>query len=402
MTEQVLKKEKLLLNADKWQVRPSSWILAVYIALMPVSTALADLFAGPSVMTLFAGFYIMVSLLEVVFIYRRLEADIALLPVYAYFLFTMASCLWNEYFDADWYFGQFAITTAIVFCITVKRVSVKEIKLFKLAMYISILIAVISTLMNLPKPGKRLMIWITSYMDPNDFACGLAIVVSLFLVELMNKKRIILNVLCVAAVGVIVLMSGSRGGLLTMGCIVMVWLFNLKGPIRMKILLALIAFAAIVLFCAENGIGPKILYRFSITRLISDGGGGRMPIWKAGIEKFLSSDPLHVIFGYGHGSYTTSVRYVAIGHDDPYIAHNMFINALLEGGLVGLGLIVSCFAALYRYAAKHKNLFGILALTGFIAEGLTLDAQVYRTFAFAVAMAVIWRGTTKEKPENVR
>ncbi|MBQ1246848.1 MAG: O-antigen ligase family protein, partial [Clostridiales bacterium] len=231
---------------------------------------------------------------------------------------------------------------------------------------------------------------------------GLAIVVSLFLVELMNKKRIILNVLCVVAVGTIVLMSGSRGGLLTMGCIVMVWLFNLKGPIRMKILLALIAFVAIVLFCAENGIGPKILYRFSITRLISDGGGGRMPIWKAGIEKFLTSDPLHVIFGYGHGSYTTSVRYVAIGHDDPYIAHNMFINALLEGGLVGLGLIVSCFAALYRYAAKHKNLFGILALTGFIAEGLTLDAQVYRTFAFAVAMAVIWRETTKEKPENVR
>ncbi len=344
----------------------------------------------------------MVSLCEVVFIYRRLEADIELLPVYAYFLFTMASCLWNEYFDADWYFGQFAITTAIVFCVTVKRVTIKEIKLFKLAMYISILIAVISTLMNLPKPGKRLMIWITSYMDPNDFACGLAIVVSLCLVELMNKKRIILNVLCVAAVGVIVLMSGSRGGLLTMGCIVMVWLFNLKGSIRMKILLALIAFAAIVLFCAENGIGPKILYRFSITRLISDGGGGRMPIWKAGIEKFLTSDPLHVIFGYGHGSYTTSVRYVAIGHDDPYIAHNMFINALLEGGLVGLGLIVSCFAALYRYAAKHKNLFGILALTGFIAEGLTLDAQVYRTFAFAVAMAVIWRETTKEKPENVR
>ena len=158
MAEQVLKKEKLLLNADKWQVRPSSWILAVYIALMPVSTALADLFAGPSVMTLFAGIYIMVSLCEVVFIYRRLEADIGLLPVYAYFLFTMASCLWNEYFDADWYFGQFAITTAIVLCITVKRVSVKEIKLFKLAMYISILIAVISTLMNLPKPGKRLLI----------------------------------------------------------------------------------------------------------------------------------------------------------------------------------------------------------------------------------------------------
>ena len=134
MTEQVLEKEKLFLNADKWQIRPSSWVLAFYVALMPVSTALADLFMGPSIMTLFAGLYIMVSLCEIVFIYKRLEADIELLPVYAYFLFTMASCLWNEYFDADWYFGQFAITTAIVFCITVKRVSDKEIKLLKIAM----------------------------------------------------------------------------------------------------------------------------------------------------------------------------------------------------------------------------------------------------------------------------
>ena len=401
MAEQVLEKEKFLLNADKWQIRPSSWILAFYIALMPVSTALADLFIGPSILTVIAGLYIIVSLAEIV-ISRKIEVNRALIPVYAYFLFTLLSSLWNVYFDADWYFGQFAITTAIVFCISVRRVSDKEIKLFTAAMYLSILIGVIGTLMNLPRPGKRLVIILSSVMDPNDFACGLAIVVSLCLVELMNKRRIIINVLCVGAVGIIILMSGSRGGLLTLGCIVMVWLFNLKGPIRMKILLAVIAMGAVVLFCAENGIGPKILYRFSISRLIEDGGAGRVHIWKAGIRKFFSSDPLHVLFGYGHGGYAYSVRYVAIGHDDAYIAHNMFINALIEGGIVGLSLMVTGFAALYRYAAKHKNLFGILALTGFIAEGLTLDAQVYRTFAFAVAMAVIWRESAKEKPENVR
>ena len=401
MQEQVLKKEKLLLNADKWEIRPSSWILAFYIALMPVSTALADLFIGPSVLTVIAGLYILVSVVEII-IDRRIEANRSLIPVYAYFLFTLLSSLWNVYFDADWYFGQFAITTAIVFCVSVRRVSDKEIKLFTAAMYLSILIAVIGTLMNLPRPGKRLVIILSSVMDPNDFACGLTIVFSLCLVELMNKRRIILNCLCTVAVLAIVLMSGSRGALLTMGCIIMVWLFNVKGPIRLKILLAVIAMGAVVLFCAENGIGPKILYRFSISRLIQDGGAGRVHIWRAGIQKFFSSDPLHVLFGYGHGGYAYSVRYVAIGHDDAYIAHNMFINALIEGGMTGLSLMVACFATLYRYAAKHKNLLGILVLTGFIAEGLTLDAQVYRTFAFAVAMAVIWRVNSKEKPDEIR
>ena len=139
MAEQVLEKEKLLLNADKWEIRPSSWILAFYIALMPVSTALADLFIGPSILTVIAGLYIVVSLAEIV-ISRKIEVNRALIPVYAYFLFTLLSSLWNVYFDADWYFGQFAITTAIVFCISVRRVSNKEIKLFTAAMYLSILI----------------------------------------------------------------------------------------------------------------------------------------------------------------------------------------------------------------------------------------------------------------------
>ena len=82
MAEQVLEKEKFLLNADKWQIRPSSWILAFYIALMPVSTALADLFIGPSILTVIAGLYIIVSLAEIV-ISRKIEVNRALIPVYA-------------------------------------------------------------------------------------------------------------------------------------------------------------------------------------------------------------------------------------------------------------------------------------------------------------------------------
>ena len=61
--------------------------------------------------------------------------------------------------------------------------------------------------------------------------------------------------------------------------------------------------------------------------------------------------------------------------------------------MIGLGLLITCFTTLYIYAIKNKNLFGILAVTGFMISGISLDAQVYRTFAIAAAMALIWRET---------
>jgi len=148
----------------------------------------------------------------------------------------------------------------------------------------------------------------------------------------------------------------------------------------------------VILFtCAELGIGPSMLQRFSITALIASGGTGRSDIWKAALKYFTEQDPIHMLFGNGLGSFADTVKYVQVGHDYRYESHNMFINILIEGGVVGLGLLITCFVSLYINAIKNKNLFGVLAVTGFIVSGISLDAQVYRTFAIAAGMAVIYR-----------
>ena len=234
---------------------------------------------------------------------------------------------------------------------------------------------------------------ISSLMDPNDFATGLAMAFALCLVELKQKRKVIFNSFCLLSLLAIVYFTGSRGGLLTMLVIIFIWVMSLKGRKKFIILGSFAAAAAALFTCAELGIGPSMLQRFSITSLIASGGTGRSDIWKAALAFFVKQDPFHMLFGNGLGSFADTVKYVQVGHDYRYESHNMFINILIEGGVTGLVFLIACFASLYVYAVKNKNLFGVLAVTGFIISGISLDAQVYRTFAIAAVMAVIYRET---------
>jgi O-antigen ligase len=231
---------------------------------------------------------------------------------------------------------------------------------------------------------------IFSLMDPNDFSGSLAIAFALCLTVLLKKKKIILNIVCLLIVLGIVYLSGSRGGLLTMMCIVLIWILSMKGRTKYIVLITMAVLAAGFLLCAEFGIGPSQISRFSVSALISGGGTGRSEIWKAAIDYFIKQNPVRMLIGNGLGSFADTVHYIAPGFDFTYESHNMYINTLIEGGIIGFGLITACFTSLYIHAFRKKNIFGIMAVTGFLVTGISLDVQVYRTFAIAAAVAVLW------------
>ncbi len=376
--------------ADRAGFKYSSLLLLLYISLLPVSTALSNIIISSSLQSMVAILFLAVSVVEIL-ISGQIRINRGLLPVYFYFLYMISTGIWNSAFSLDWYSMQLMVTFFIIISLSVRYYSDVEIKLIKLAFYGSICVAWISTLFFSFFHGGRMYIEISSLMDPNDFATGLAMAFALCLTELMHKRKIIFNVICLISLLAIVYFTGSRGGLLTLLVIIFIWVVSLKGK-KKYILLGSIAVATVILFtCAELGLGPSMLQRFSITALIASGGTGRSDIWKAALKYFTEQNPLHMLFGNGLGSFADTVKYVQVGHDYRYESHNMFINILIEGGVVGLGLLITCFASLYVNAIKNKNLFGVLAVTGFIVSGISLDAQVYRTFAIAAGMAVIYR-----------
>ena len=370
----------------------SSLLLILYIALLPISTALSNLIISSSVQSLIAITYLFVSVIEIL-MSGQISVNKGLIPVYAYFLYMISTGLWNSAFSLDWYSMQVMVTFFIIISLSIRCYSDIEIKLIKLAFYGSICAAWGSSLFFSFFRGGRMYIEISSLMDPNDFATGLAMAFALCLVELKQKRKVIFNSFCLLSLLAIVYFTGSRGGLLTMLVIIFIWVMSLKGRKKFIILGSFAAAAAALFTCAELGIGPSMLQRFSITSLIASGGTGRSDIWKAALAFFVKQDPFHMLFGNGLGSFADTVKYVQVGHDYRYESHNMFINILIEGGVTGLVFLIACFASLYVYAVKNKNLFGVLAVTGFIISGISLDAQVYRTFAIAAVMAVIYRET---------
>lgn len=373
----------------------SSWLFALYLVLLPISTAVAGFLIDASLISVLGVIYVAVSVVEMI---REdtLKIDRSLIIIMMYFIYTLLSCIWFKGFTFDWYFQQFALTAAIVVCTSMRPVTEEKVNFYKTAMYLSIAVAIIAAIFNIPEKGHRLVISITSYMDPNDFACVLAIISSLFFDGILKKKRVVLNVVLIGIVAFLIYCTGSRGGLLTLFVVAFVFILNIPGIRKQRILVILFGGMAAFLLLAESGIDPKILGRFSISNILKEGGAGRTLIWGAAVKAFLSSDPLHILFGYGHGSFGTAVKYVAIGHGDTYMSHNMFVNALIEGGVTGLLLMLAGFASLIRHAIKVKNPLGMMALAGFMTEGISLDAQVYRTFAVAVVLVFLVENGTVE------
>lgn len=379
-------------------VKYSTLILTLYIAFLPISTALAGFISSSSIQSLVAVLYIMVSFIEIL-LTRKFEFNKLFIPVYVYFLFMISTGLWNRAFALDWYSMQFMVTFLIIVSVSIRSYSDLELKLIGYALYGSIFISLLSALCFSFFHGGRMYVEIFSLMDPNDFSGSLAIAFALCLTELLKKKRIILNIVCLLIVLGIVYLSGSRGGLLTMMCIILIWILSMKGRTKYIVLITMTVLAAGFLICAEFGIGPSQISRFSVSALISGGGTGRSEIWKAAMEFFVTQNPLRMLFGNGLGSFADTVNYVAPGNDFTYESHNMYINTLIEGGVIGLALLIACFTSLYVFAFKRKNLLGILALTGFLITGISLDTQVYRTFAIAAVAALIWHEIDLTFPE---
>lgn len=117
---------------------------------------------------------------------------------------------------------------------------------------------------------------------------------------------------------------------------------------------------------------------------------GRLYIWKSAWEFFINSDLFHKIFGSGFGCFfLIPQKYVIFdGLRHSFGAHNNYLNALCETGLVGLVAFFAFFALSLRvlYKRKHplsKSFF--YATIAMLFSGLTQE-----TFWVTVSFHNLW------------
>lgn len=239
--------------------------------------------------------------------------------------------------------------------------------------------------------------------DNNDY--GLALVMTLPLLAYLAREEkgpllrallVAMAVACVAGV----LFTRSRGGVLALGLISVVWLFKSRKNAWALILAPL--FLAVVLVLSP----PELWIR--VRNLVSDAGAndasaqGRLIAWQKGLAMW-ESNPL---FGVGPG-YMTHVPtwdsvapHALIG--TPKVAHNTYVQILAESGLLALiaflTLLLVTLVSLVRtkadpsgpWRARYADAI-FLSLIGFMAGSFFLSRTHFDLMYHLIGVSVALR-----------
>ena len=253
------------------------------------------------------------------------------------------------------------LANVIFFFLFVVNVQSKE-RLKKVLFVVSIAVLFLATmsLMHGGVHGGRFFPG-TMY-DPNDLAYFLVSFLPIFFVFLRKYEPLVNKIMSTTGILLsiaVVLLSGSRGGLLGLGVVLFFILFS-KIVVERTAVKVFLSFSAVVIISMHaDQINVE---RFqSITALSSDynltSESGRLAIWKRGFRLVISNPVTGVgvaCFGKAIGEQRDAEGEIPRWQ----VAHNSFVQVAVETGLIGFVVFSALlFASLknFRRLSKHKR-----------------------------------------------
>jgi O-antigen ligase len=163
----------------------------------------------------------------------------------------------------------------------------------------------------------------------------------------------ILGFICQVMAGAALYFTGSRGGLIAFGgmLLISVWFLTPKRKALAKIFLSALLAAGLVLSMQERGGGARLQDVDDFTQ------ESRLALWGAAAGMFMS----HPVLGVGYGNYR-SLYNDYMGSDGPDIldAHNTYLQFLADTGAIGFlvfCILMIAFARLAIHLARQPDPF---------------------------------------------
>jgi O-antigen ligase len=237
--------------------------------------------------------------------------------------------------------------------------------------------------------------------DPNYFALtlvlGLPMAWYLFIQERPSSLplfNIFFLPLSLVAVG----LTGSRGGTLAAIAALSVipltyWTLGFWRKVLLIVTLALAGYLTLVLV-------PETIFQRLISTpedIVSEDLAGRQNIWRAGVM-FLLENEVRLIFGTGSGTFAYAIEPI---HGRARTAHNAYLGVLVDNGMVGFLLFVTCFlVALIPNLATASSMRGLsLALFLSLAIGIfALSWEREKVMWFILALLTTHRAFVLSPP----
>ena len=177
--------------------------------------------------------------------------------------------------------------------------------------------------------------------------------------------------------------TGSRGGVLAVAVMIVCTLFLRTGKkthtfrrLLWKLLTLLAIFAACVL--AANFVLRDLTARYSIAEIITLRGAGRFEIWRDALRTFRDADLFRKLCGFGTGTAKLVSQLYAFSRNT--VMHNMFIENLIETGLIGLILYSVYIFSFWNSAKKSGDVFAAAVMTGMIVMSLSVSIYAFKPY----------------------
>lgn len=307
-----------------------------------------------------------------------------------WFIYKLISVAWSSMENNDVRAQLFAhIGMVLLTLVVTSRIRSKEfLRLALQTSYVSsFLFGVLSIIFRKPyidefhASRQVLTLW-GQQMDPNNCAAFLSVAAGLGAYSLFReKKHKILNAVVVLVNSGAIVLTGSRGGFLLLGLLIISAILLPNWNMR-TIGIDLVKRIAIMLVVAL--VGGVILsqnadiLQDSLARLLAfdhyEGGSERTTLWTIALTHF----ERHPLFGCGWGGYTIRGG-MAI--------HNTYLTILCDTGIIGFIVFMTPIVYIGCSAMQKRALSAVLILMTGLVPACTLDSINKRYFWNAIILS---------------
>lgn len=246
-------------------------------------------------------------------------------------------------------------------------------------------------------------LWLTGKIneDPNYFCLYLSYGVIYSLEMLISHREIKAKVIGGIELSIylaICLLTGSRGGLLAIivSSIAYIMFSSGRAITAKKVCLFIVIGAG--LYFAINNMSNVLVSRYSIQDVLSNGGSGRMDLWLQGIDSFKRANLIEKLFGTGIAS--TIANFTQHAYREINVMHNMFIESLLEIGIIGFIVYVLMIASFIKLSIHLEDRFSFAVLVGMVVLSLSTSISAFKPY-INIMMYIIICGL-KDQQENYK
>lgn len=369
------------MQVENRQPNLSIYLLALILLLLPIDSALSGLIGNISLIDYIVVIFLVVHcVLNPNVIFKKGNVSIILLPL----LYATISVVWsiNRLSQSNiMYLSYFVLFTFLLNT----KFTLSEKSLLSKAIFGSVFLLLLFTVVFGEFYHSRLSININGYIDPNYFCTGFVLIVAFLLWMIKSKTYRLISLICLLSLFTVVFLSGSRGSLLAISIEIICYILFLNRKNLIKIIPLIIAFL-LVAMAVFMILPEELTNRFNLLDSIkTDGGSGRLVIWKNMFAIYQDGSLLTKVFGYGRES-STALYKELVGIN--YTPHNVYIKILLELGIVGLVLVVICIISVLRQTIKNNNSFLFAVLVGIGVGSFFLDMDNTRLIWFIILFLV--------------